>query len=73
MYSVSSNNDADSLFKLEKKVDESDDVETLLRTTKRFIGSKKGLPSTRLDIQKLSEFDVHEDTGLSKSVKVFFK
>lgn len=62
----------DSLFKIEKQVDTNDDVAALLRTTKRFIGSVKALPSERLEIQKLSEFDLREDNGEAASTKVLF-
>ena len=53
----------DSLFQLSSKVDANDDVATLLRTTKRFVGSSRMVPSDRLDIQKLSQFSLSEDNG----------
>ena len=61
MNSIATTNNVDSLFQLEKTVDANDDVATLLRTTKRFIGSSKALPSERIEIQKISEFDSRED------------
>lgn len=72
LHSVSSTNNVDALFQLEKKVDANDDVATLLRTTKRFIGSSKALPSERIDIQKISEFSLREDNGEAASKKVSF-
>lgn len=53
----------ESLFELSPKVDANDDVETLLRTTKRFIGTSRSLSSTHLEIQKLAEFSLREDNG----------
>lgn len=70
MNSIATTNNVDSLFQLEKTVDANDDVATLLRTTKRFIGSSKALPSERIEIQKISEFDLREDNGESASKKV---
>lgn len=70
--SISTTNNVDSLFKLEKQVDANDDVAALLRTTKRFVGSVKALPSERLEIQKLSEFVLREDNGEAASTKVLF-
>lgn len=55
--------EVESLFELSPKVDANDDVETLLRTTKRFIGASRALPSTHLEIQKLAEFALREDNG----------
>ena len=76
MNSVASSKNVDNLFQLEDKVDANDDVATLLRTTKRFIGSNKALPSDRLEIQKISEFDLREDNGEEfnyKKVYIFLK
>ena len=70
--SISSTNNVDALFQIETKVDANDDVATLLRTTKRFIGSSKALPSERIDIQKISEFSLREDNGEAASKKVGF-
>lgn len=53
----------DSLFQLSSKVDANDDVATLLRTTKRFVGSSRMVPSDHLEIQKLSQFSLSEDNG----------
>lgn len=55
--------EVDSLFELPSEVDANDDVENLLRTTKRFIGSSRALPSTHLEIQKLAEFALRQDNG----------
>ena len=66
--------EVESLFELPSKEDANDDVETLLRTTKRFIGSSRSLPSTHLEIQRLSEFALREDNGSAplrrKKVKI---
>lgn len=62
-YRLAAENDVDSLFQLSSKVDANDDVATLLRTTKRFVGSSRTVPSDRLDIQKLSQFSLSEDNG----------
>ena len=61
MLSISKANNTDDLFALQDQTDPNDDIATLLRTTKRFIGSTKALPSEHLDIQKLSEFTLPED------------
>lgn len=60
---ISSANDVDALFELKSQVDANDDVATLLRSTTRFIGSSRSVPSGRLDIQKLSEFELNDDNG----------
>ena len=62
MRSISKSNNTDDLFALQDQTDANDDIASLLRTTKRFIGSTKALPSDHLDIQKLSEFTLPEDT-----------
>ena len=66
--------EVETLFELPSKEDANDDVETLLRTTKRFIGSSRSLPSTHLEIQRLSEFALREDNGSAplkrKKVKI---
>ena len=56
-------NEVDALFALQEKTDDNDDVATLLRTTKRFIGSSKALPGNHLETQKLSEFALKDDNG----------
>ena len=69
---MTSSKNVDKLFQLEEKVDANDDVATLLRTTKRFIGSNKALPSDRLEIQKISEFELREDNGEEANFKKVF-
>lgn len=74
--SISKTNEVDALFALQEKTDDNDDVATLLRTTKRFIGSSKALPGNHLEIQKLSEFALKDDNGdtsrENRSVSVAF-
>ena len=66
MHSISKSNNADDLFALQDRTDANDDIASLLRTTKRFVGSTKALPSDHLDIQKLSEFTLPEDITTTK-------
>lgn len=63
IYRLALPSEVESLFELSPKVDANDDVETLLRTTKRFIGASRSFPSTHLEIQKLAEFALREDNG----------
>ena len=44
------NKETDALFALPEKGESEDDVDTLLRTTKRFIGNAKTIPPEHLSI-----------------------
>ena len=50
------NKETDALFALPEKGESEDDVDTLLRTTKRFIGNAKTIPPEHLSIQLLKMF-----------------
>lgn len=55
------NKETDALFALPEKGESEDDVDTLLRTTKRFIGNAKTIPPEHLSIQLLKMFRLSDD------------
>ena len=55
------NKETDALFALPEKGESEDDVDTLLRTTKRFIGNAKMIPPEHLSIQLLKMFRLSDD------------
>ena len=63
MYRLLSNKETDALFSLQEKRDENDDVDTLLRTTKRFIGKSKVIGPEHISIQRLSLIRLSDDSG----------
>ena len=61
------NKETDALFALPEKGESEDDVDSLLRTTKRFIGSAKTIPPEHLSIQLLKMFRLSEDAEAKSS------
>ena len=55
------NKETDALFALPAKGESEDDVDTLLRTTKRFIGNAKTIPPEHLSIQLMKMFRLSDD------------
>ena len=63
------NKETDALFALPEKGESEDDVDTLLRTTKRFIGNAKTIPPEHLSIQLLKMFRLSDDAEGKPSKK----
>lgn len=63
IYRLLSNKETDALFALQEKRDVDDDVDHLLRTTKRFIGKSKVISPDHISIQRLSLIRLREDSG----------
>ena len=63
MYRLLSNKETDALFSLQEKHDVNDDVDNLLRTTKRFIGKSKVIGPEHISIQRLSLVRLSDDSG----------
>ena len=61
------NKETDALFALPEKGESEDDVDTLLRTTKRFIGNAKMIPPEHLSIQLLKMFRLSDDADAKPS------
>lgn len=63
IYRLLANKETDALFALQEKRDVDDDVDHLLRTTKRFIGKSKVISPDHISIQRLSLIRLREDSG----------
>lgn len=61
------NKETAAMFALPEKGESEDDVDTLLRTTKRFIGNAKMIPPEHLSIQLLKMFRLSDDADAKPS------
>lgn len=70
------NKETDALFALPEKGESEDDVDTLLRTTKRFIGNAKTIPSRTLEYpaaEDVPSFRMNAEGKPSKNHREFVR